>query len=189
MGEVGIINRLFHAGMETLHLRKPAYSQDILQNMLHDIEQAYHPRIVLHDHFELVKPFSLAGVHLNSRNTACPSGVTAVSCGCHSLACLNGRLSTFNGLIFLSPVFDSISKVGYKKAFTDEELLTAKKNKLINHRVVALGGMSAETIPLAASYGFGGVAVLGDLWGEKPTINDEKRILDKFLQLKNLTKS
>ena len=186
-GEADIINSLFYAGMEHFHLRKPAYTQEILQNMLRDIEPAYHSRIVLHDHFELAKQFSLGGVHLNSRNPVCPPGAVAVSCGCHSLACLNARLSTFNGLIFLSPVFDSISKAGYKKAFTDEELSAASKRGLIHHRVIALGGISAETIPLAASCGFGGVAILGALWGSNPTANDKNRIVDKFLQLKNLT--
>ncbi|MDR0814119.1 MAG: thiamine phosphate synthase [Bacteroidales bacterium] len=186
-GESDIINLLFHAGMDNFHLRKPAYSKEILQNMLWDIEPAYHSRIVLHDHFELAKQFSLAGVHLNSRNPVCPPDAVAVSCGCHSLACLNARQSTFNGLIFLSPVFDSISKAGYKKAFTDEELSAASKNRIINRRIIALGGMSAETIPVAGSYGFGGVAVLGALWGNNPVANDKNRIVDKFLQLKELT--
>ncbi|MDR3093516.1 MAG: thiamine phosphate synthase [Bacteroidales bacterium] len=185
--EADIINSLFQAGMKNFHLRKPACTQEILQNILRDIEPAYHSHIVLHDHFELAKQFLLAGIHLNSRNPVCPSGAVAVSCGCHSLACLNTLLSTFNGLVFLSPVFDSISKQGYKKAFTDEELSAASKNKSINHRVIALGGMSAETIPLAASYGFGGVAVLGALWGNMPVAKDKNRILDHFLQLEALT--
>ncbi|GHT23912.1 thiamine phosphate synthase [Bacteroidia bacterium] len=186
-GETDIINSLFHAGMVQFHLRKPACNQEILQNMLRDIESAYHPHIVLHDHFELAQQFSLAGVHLNSRNPVCPPDAVAVSCGCHSLACLNARQATFNGLVFLSPVFDSISKAGYKKAFTEDELSAASKNKIINHRVIALGGMSAETIPVAASCGFGGVAILGALWGSHPTANDKNQIVDKFLLLKNMT--
>jgi threonine dehydrogenase-like Zn-dependent dehydrogenase len=45
----------------------------------------------------------------------------------------------------------------------DETLLSAKASGLINERVIALGGISPKTIPHAAAYGFGGVAVLGAL--------------------------
>lgn len=64
--------------------------------------------------------------------------------------------------VFLSPIFDSISKQGYKAAFTPEQIEAAQG--IIDQQVVALGGMSLERVPLVRGMGFGGAAFLGDVW-------------------------
>ena len=89
--------------------------------------------------------------------------------------------------MFLSPIFDSISKVGYSHAFTREQLLDAKSRHLINEEIIALGGIAQETIPLAAQYGFGGVAVLGSLWGNYLQNRDERALLQRFRNLQEIT--
>ena len=66
--------------------------------------------------------------------------------------------------VFLSPVFNSISKEGYNAAFTVDELSRAAAEGIINGRVIALGGCSAVTIPLLRQWHFGGAALLGDVW-------------------------
>ena len=66
--------------------------------------------------------------------------------------------------VFLSPIFNSISKQGYASAFTPKALFEAKQKGIINEKVVALGGITAANINKIKSYGFGGVALLGDVW-------------------------
>ena len=72
----------------------------------------------------------------------------------------------------LSPIFDSISKVGYKSAFTEEELRKAHHEGIINERVMALGGVTFERIPNVLDLGFGGGMILGDAWQSHKTIDN-----------------
>ena len=66
--------------------------------------------------------------------------------------------------LFLSPLFDSISKSGYRAAFTDGELRDAAARGLLGERVVALGGIRPELLPRVRELGFGGAALLGAVW-------------------------
>ncbi|MDR1667922.1 MAG: thiamine phosphate synthase [Bacteroidales bacterium] len=186
-GEADILNRLFDAGMECLHLRKPAFPASVSRQLLQQIDKAYHSRVVLHDHFELLREFPVRGVHLNSRNPVCPPDVEAVSRSCHSIACLRTQQRISGMTLFLSPIFDSISKKGYTATFTHEELLLAGQNGLINRKVMALGGISEATIPRIAAYGFGGVAVLGALWNDRPSAGDSDAVIRRFAQLQSMT--
>ena len=159
-----ILNKLFEKGMFRLHLRKPLATEEELGNLLLQIKPEYYERIVLHDYFSLLQSFPLSGVHLNRRNPVPPAvKQLSVSCSCHSFEDVLHSTGKHNYL-FLSPIFNSISKSGYKHAFTAEELITAKSEGLIHSKLIALGGINEKTIPLAANYGFGGVAVLGALW-------------------------
>ncbi len=66
--------------------------------------------------------------------------------------------------VFLSPVFNSISKRGYRSAFTDEEFVLAAQCGVIDSKVFALGGVSDSSLCYLAQRGFGGAVVLGDVW-------------------------
>ena len=177
--EAYILNRLFEEGLLILHLRKPLSTEQEVYCLISQINVEYHNRIVLHDHFSLVNSFNLKGVHLNSRNENCPDKVlSSVSRSCHSIECL--ELSDNFDYVFLSPVFDSISKSGYNHAFTVEQLTEAKNQKIITKKVIALGGINTETIPQVANYGFGGVAVLGGLWLNFKADRNETNLLKRF---------
>ncbi|MDR1023087.1 MAG: thiamine phosphate synthase [Prevotellaceae bacterium] len=178
-GEAAALNRLFERGMNTLHLRRPSATEEDLRRLLLTIRTEFRSRIVLHSCFALTQAFRLKGVHLNRRNPACPQPRPgSLSRSCHSIA----ELEQSDGFdyVFLSPIFDSLSKKGYARAFTEEDLLQAKAKGLIGQKVVALGGISAATLPLAAAYGFGGVAVLGALWSDYPQRRDEKGLIERF---------
>ena len=69
--------------------------------------------------------------------------------------------------VFLSPIFDSISKKGYKHSFSNKDLEEAGINGIINERVVALGGVTPEYIPQLRAWNFGGAAFLGDVWNRR----------------------
>ena len=86
-----------------------------------------------------------------------------LSISCHSLEELSAYKAKFDYL-FLSPIFDSISKKGYSGRFTREQLLAARDNGLIDKKIIALGGITSGNIPIIRELGFGGVAVLGSVW-------------------------
>ena len=196
-GEAGAVNLLFENGLETLHLRKPAASPQETAVFIKQIGMDYHTRIVLHDHYDLTMMFDLKGIHLNRRNQAemdkyCVRSRLSVSRSCHSLE--EVQESQFYDYVFLSPVFDSISKVGYKRGFTVHQLIEARKRMIINDKVIALGGITTENIPIARRCGFGGVAVLGTLWGRSAGCGDginaritnphEQKLMERFNELK-----
>lgn len=184
-GEGDIFNRLFDRGMETLHLRKPLSGKEEQERLLSGIHSQYYPQIVLHDHFELLSAFPLKGIQLNRRNPNRPNVQTSsVSRSCHSLTEI--RESKEFDYLFLSPVFDSLSKKGYTGAFTETELQSAEADGTIDRQVIALGGITKETISVAAGYGFGGVAVLGSLWQDYEIHRDTEKLLQRFDSLKTI---
>lgn len=63
--------------------------------------------------------------------------------------------------MFLSPIFDSISKHGYGSAFSHETLRKAAAEGIIDEKVVALGGVTPENAGWLEKLGFGGAAMLG----------------------------
>ena len=65
--------------------------------------------------------------------------------------------------VFLSPIFDSISKVGYNSAFTEDMLRDASVKGIIDEKVVALGGVTFEKISYLKELNFGGAAMMGVL--------------------------
>ena len=190
--EADAVCQLFENGLERLHLRKPCASIDETSRLIEQIDAAFHPKIVLHDHYELVNSFRLAGIHLNRRNhfgdqSSYEDKALTLSCSCHSfeeVAICPANLD----YVFLSPVFDSISKAGYKQGFTAEQLSDARNRGMLNERVIALGGMTAESIPAIRVYGFGGVAVLGSLWAGFAADGNTGGLLERFGKLKTKCK-
>ena len=66
--------------------------------------------------------------------------------------------------LFLSPIFDSISKVGYLSGFSERELLSASESGIIDKQVIALGGVTFERIHYLKMLNFGGVAMIGAIY-------------------------
>ena len=163
-GEAGFIDRLFGHGLDRLHLRKPGADIGECRRLLDGISREWLPRIVVHDNFGLCREYGLGGVHLNGRNPmAPPNHEGSVSRSCHSLE----EISRYKGecdYLTLSPIFNSISKQGYMAAFGPGQLAAARDSGLIDRRVIALGGVTLENIPRVKELGFGGVAILGDVW-------------------------
>lgn len=174
--EATIIAQLLHWGVDLIHLRKPESSADDLAKLIEAIPTVYHNRLVLHDHFDLAAHFTLHGLHLNRRNSVLPPNHKGtVSQSCHTLDEVKACKTKYD-YVFLSPVFNSISKLGYTSAFTPKALSEAKKQGLIDQKVVALGGITAANIDKTKYYGFGGVALLGDIWSRTADKNFEQYV-------------
>lgn len=153
-GEAEAITHKLELGLKRLHIRKPGSTEAQREALLRAIPTCYHDRIVIGD--------KLMGYMANDPERR------VVGHACHSIDELREwqgkRQEEGMEYLCLSPIFDSISKQGYKSAFSHEELLAAKAEGLINEHVMALGGISSKNIAEALSYGFGGVMVLGDAW-------------------------
>lgn len=183
-----IISRLFEEGLERLHLRKPGCTVEELTALISSIPLINYPRIILHDQFSIAVERHLGGVHLNKRNPVPPDNFTgSISRSCHSLQ--DVEQSRHCDYVFLSPLFDSISKEGYRQAFSMEELAAASSSGIINEKVFALGGIDATTLPLLKNLPFGGVAVLGSIWGKEISIDNFSTIIMHLKQIQYVLRS
>ena len=186
--EAAAITSLFDAGLEILHLRKPGASYEDMDKLLRRLPAEYMERIVTHDHFGLASERNLKGVHLNGRNPAVPAGFTGhVSRSCHSLEEVVKYKATCD-YVFLSPIYDSISKEGYASAFTSESIREAAEKGIIDKRVIALGGVDENNLLQVKDFGFGGAAILGGLWNKFDPASDYnyQELIAHFRKLKRL---
>lgn len=159
-GEVREICRLLDQGWWRVHIRKPQATEQQMRAFLKEIPGEYYLRLSLHDYFPLAEEFGLGGVHPNGRNPSVPANWGGlVSRSCHSLE----EIEKFKTLdyLFLSPVFDSISKRGYRSRFSTEDM---RRALVISKRVFPLGGVSRGRLPLLKAIGFTGAALLGGAW-------------------------
>ena len=170
--ESELINQLFAQGLETLHLRKPSWIRPDFEALLKSINPEYKRKVVLHQFHELASKYNVKGLHLREENRKQLSSSElkelskelrrknlTFSSSFHSKEeiILNGNVFDY---VFLSPVFDSISKPDY---FGSKFSVQGLK---FETKVIALGGINANNIGKTKELGFDGVAVLGAVWGE-----------------------
>ena len=167
--EANYINQLFEAGLDLLHLRKPESCIDDCERLLQEINPKWYPGIVVYDHFSLCQKYHLHGIHLNSRNHQVPDGFQgSLSRSCHTFREVTAaQKEAVFSYVFLSPIFDSISKKGYKHNIANKDLEDAGNNGIINEKVIALGGIIPQFIPQLRAWNFGGAAFLGDIWNRR----------------------
>lgn len=178
--EADAINGMFASGLDILHLRKPNSTAEDISKLIENIDSCYHERITLHDHFELCDRFQIGGLHLNRRNPEVPHGFKGrVSASCHSFDEVTSRKGQCN-YVFLSPIFNSISKEGYGSNFTLMELEQASANGIIDESVYALGGIGLEEVKILKKFPFGGAAVLGWIWGDFKYSGNVNAVVSRF---------
>lgn len=144
-----IINSLFEKGLEMFQVHKPFFSKEKIQNYIRQFPEKYHNKIFLHSQFLKF----------------------------HSLKELEAYKQKYE-YAFLSPIFDSISKIDYKSKFDLQEV----KAKIKGRNIIALGGVDESKIEICLNLGFAGVAVLGAIW-------QNKKPIEKFLKLKSICSS
>ncbi|MBO4542543.1 MAG: thiamine phosphate synthase [Bacteroidales bacterium] len=142
-----------------VHIRKPNATKEEFYHLLNQLSTSCFEKISVHDYFEAVDDFPITGIHINSRHPVKnPHFKGLVSRSCHSLeeVC---QYKNHMDYVFLSPVFDSISKQGYRAAFSMETLEQARG--IIDEKVFALGGVTLDKITILEQLHFGGIAVYG----------------------------
>jgi len=134
--EVALINELMTSEKYDLfHLRKPSWSKEEVEQIYNSLDDEVKAKTIIHE----------AGKQ-----------------SCHTfdeVDALEGK----EDYCFLSPVFDSISKQGYKANFDKEELRKFLKKER-NIKVIALGGITEENYSEVIQLGFDGGAFFGSVW-------------------------
>ena len=178
-----ITSFLDSGAVDFFHLRKPEGEITDYRDLIANIPERLHSSIVIDNFPQLFSLGGLGGYHLKSRNIK-PDGCAFghrkpfFTRSFHNLEELK-TAGKENKYSFLSPIFDSISKSGYKSKFNidDENLKLAVENR----NIIALGGV--KPIDFLKLYGskFVGAALLGYLWNPKLTIIEK---IDSILKEK-----
>ena len=173
--ELTLVRHFLERGLHRLHIRKPSYSEADFRQYIMSISPAFHANLVLHSAFGLASEFPSIGIHLRSsdrQNAALvqalqQTGPASLSASFHAWEEIIEQGAPYD-YVFISPVFDSISKQGYRAAIDLagngrlKQWGARHKKKL--PRIVALGGVNAHTLPAVREHGFDGAAILGAVW-------------------------
>jgi thiamine-phosphate pyrophosphorylase len=158
-----IIRHLLANGFDIVHLRKPDANIDYCRELLGRLTPSELACIVVHDYYALYEEYALRGVHLNHNISSYPPYYRGTRTrSCHSFDEVV-KYKEECDYLFLSPIFDSISKRGYLSKFSHNELLNASIRGIIDDKVVALGGVTPDKLSYLKSLHFGGAAMLGAL--------------------------
>ena len=184
--ESDILNTLFSKGLQTLHLRKTGGKREDYEKLLKDISPENKKKVVLHQYHELATKYNIKGLHLKedhrkklnlqelkSLKREMKNKNLTFSTSFHSIEDIDCHDGLFD-YVFLSPVFESISKPGH----VSETLfkIDSKKNET---KIIALGGVQSNNIEKVKELGFDGIAVLGAVWQNTQTAEAQ------FLEIKN----
>jgi len=173
-----IIRQIFEEGLEVFHLRKKEFQENEMRAFIENIPEKYRGKIVLHSHYHLAAEYGLKGIHVPSTFKGKTSGGT-LSVSFHSPEEIQKLELPFD-CGFLSPVFDSISKEGYKSQFNSDELKLFLKDR--KEKIIALGGMDEDKIETVKDQGFSGIALLGAIWLSEHPVEKFKRIKERWLK-------
>ncbi len=181
------VNHFFEAGLTRLHIHKPDLNPTALKDYIGAIDEKWHPNIVLHaypnnlgnEHPLNIIPYKLKGIHQPERvrqeAMPLPDKFKVVSTSFHYINDMLDCKGDYEYL-FISPVFNSISKQGYEAAFNLDDI--KKALEICQHQVIALGGIAADKIEQAKTLGFYGVGVLGGVWNVDKPMEALKELLD-----------
>lgn len=163
-GEPALLRRLIGLGPFRLHLRKPDLAPDAIRAYLDYFTRSEKSRIVVHSSDESLAKTGIGGLHLpfsalpecrllKARLRECPVS-TSIHCWQEYVALPDGIAYAFMG-----PVYDSLSKPGYRRNSQSWQLPFRRPVPLI-----ALGGIHPGNINAVRQAGFNGAALLGSIW-------------------------
>ncbi|GAA4305791.1 thiamine phosphate synthase [Aestuariibaculum suncheonense] len=175
--EIVILHELFREGLQYFHLRKPHHDFQFYCDYLNQIDIKYHDRIVVHEFHELLENYNLKGLHFREAKRRVTSIETfenlrranniTISSSFHSPEELADCKFKYDYHL-LSPVFSSISKVGYKGQGFD-----------VNHidkTIIGMGGVTTKNLLEFDKLGYKGIGVLGGIWQSPSPVEDFKII-------------
>jgi thiamine-phosphate pyrophosphorylase len=182
------ITALFEEGLQILHFRKPDCGIENYERMLKSIPSKYYKRIVLHSHYKLIEKYNLRGIHLTGKykelidekmqaelfRTVSKRRIT-ISTSMHSLEEVKNNKWKYN-YIFLSPVFDSISKEGYRSKFDLKEIKSFLSSYNASPKLMALGGVTETNVKTIREIGFAGLVLMGSIWKSGNSLETFKQI-------------
>jgi thiamine-phosphate pyrophosphorylase len=172
--EVVEVIRMFDAGLENFHIRKPRLSKKELTEYIKLFPEKYRKRLVIHIYHGLASTLNLGGIHLSRKHRKRGRFYRLklflrrkiekdllVTRTFHKLTDITNEKRKYS-YTFLSPVFDSITHSTLSGGFSKRALLIMIPQA--RQPVFALGGVDAERIPEIADLGFEGAVLLGSVW-------------------------
>ena len=178
--EAETLAALCGAGVSVIHIRKPEASEPEIEELLKTLQAlgADMSRLTIHYNEPLARRYGLGGVHLRIEELLAGAGEgLRRSCSAHGWTEAE-RAATDADYVFLSPLFDSISKPGYRSAIDPAE--AAERLRRRKGRIVALGGIRPANIARVRRIGFDGAAVLGAAWSADEKAVDTERTLKNY---------
>ncbi|WP_158605979.1 thiamine phosphate synthase [Taibaiella sp. KBW10] len=163
------INALLDHGLERLHIRKPGYTAAAIDGLIRQIDARYYDRLVLHQQHQLAGAFGMSRTHYTEEQRNDTTFMDAdqaliLSTSVHTIEAFNGLNKRFS-YAFMSPVYESISKPGYRPATDLWTQIKQRTNTAV--ALVALGGISPANIAATLNGGFDEVALMGSIWKQK----------------------
>jgi len=182
--EVKIVNQMFEAGLQRFHFRKPNCSDIDCVSFLKQIPNEYKNRVFYHQNHSIVSKYKIGGIHLTEKlrksisekelqamHQSLSKYSISLSSSIHQIDEIESVSSCFESL-FISPVFDSISKQNY---LANESILKVENKILEKRKLIALGGITTKNIDQLKEKKFFGVAILGSIWNhENPYLEFQK---------------
>ncbi len=191
--EIEMIKLLFEEGLDFFHVRRKGYSMEKMREYLNKIPKEYHNRLMLHSHYKLALEFDIKGIHITNdfrkskyqmwkvrRFILKKKPNLSVSASFHSVSMIE-RKDPLYQYVFLSPIFDSISKRDYQSGFNEYTLTKALEKT--PYRVFALGGVDIDKIDKIKQLGFAGCVLVGSVWTSEDPINNFKEIKNKCKEI------
>ncbi|WP_341833973.1 thiamine phosphate synthase [Chitinophaga pollutisoli] len=164
--ELHIILSAFEAGLQTLLLRKPGWSEHAYARWLSFLPECYRQHVMVATYPALVESFGLKGLHLSeaARAQIAPYEIRKlretgkwVSASMHD----DATDTTAFDFVLQGPVFDSLSKTRH----------LARPFHHIPSNAIALGGVHEGNVLQARELGYCGAAVLGAVWQQPENAN------------------
>jgi thiamine-phosphate pyrophosphorylase len=167
-GEHDYVQKILEQDRVLFHLRKPRKDLVEMERWLMALPFELIAKVIVHGHPNLLESLELRGIHYNHFHPVplvLPTAKILKGFSAHSLEEVKA-LKNLN-YCFLSPIFESISKMGYRGAFNLDTLsLDLKEIKDQNQqmKIIALSGIHEENVMWVKELGFDGFAVLGRVW-------------------------
>jgi thiamine-phosphate pyrophosphorylase len=191
--EHDIIRRLFEAGLETFHLRKPRMRTAQLQEFIEKIPPQFHNRLIIHSHHRLAARYNLQGVHYTrlhleksfknwwrERKLRLIHRKLVRTTSHNKLATLYDKSEVNFDYVFLSPIFDSITGK-YQSGFYEDSIRAAIQKTGL--RIVARGGIDITRIEKVNELGFHGMALYTCVWNSEDPVQEYLKIVRRCGEL------
>jgi thiamine-phosphate pyrophosphorylase len=186
--EPEMVTKMFEAGLQTLHLRKPKLSTRHFINYLEKIPAHFHDRIIVHSHHNLIFKFNLKGVHFTSTHLAREfkkwwffrrlrlSGKKIIKTRTYRrLSEVYNKEEMVYDYYLIETIFNTLNNElysGYYEQGLKAGITTSGK------MFMARGGINEVTLEKAFHLGFSGVALSNMIWKAENPFN-------KFVELLN----
>ncbi|MCG3165123.1 MAG: hypothetical protein POELPBGB_00884 [Bacteroidia bacterium] len=195
--EPAIVTQMFQNGLETFHLNKPRFTEEMYEEYIESIPEEYHSRIFIHQFHGYVTKYKLAGIYLHRRKGLNKDYLHRLQMWWYfkrrpdlKITCSFSKLSNMYEVkevydhVLLRPVFGSKSEGNYHSAFPETGLMDALgKTK---HTVAAFGGTDYDKIETVFKLGFKGFAIKGGIWRSQDPFAEFIRIRDRVAELEKI---